>query len=95
MTKRPKKARPLARLPGSVAAALGAGLLVLVLVPAYALAYVGPGAGLGMLGALFAVLVAVLATVVGLVLWPLRMLLRHRKAKAETAGALEPGRTPR
>jgi hypothetical protein len=95
MTKRPKKARPLARLPGSVAAALGAGLSVIALAPADALAYVGPGAGLGMLGALFAVLIAVLATVVGLVLWPLRMLLRRRKAKAETARELEPGSTPR
>lgn len=95
MTESFKKTRPIVRLLGSVAAALGAGLLMLALAPADALAYVGPGAGLGMLGALVAVLIAVLATVVGLVLWPLRMLLRHRKAKAETAGELEPGSTPR
>jgi len=94
MTERLKKAQLLARLPGSVAIVLGVGLLVMALAPS-ALAYVGPGAGLGMLGALFAVMIAVLATVVGLVLWPLRMLIRRRKAKAETAGELEPGRTPR
>lgn len=44
-----------------------------------ALAYVGPGAGLGILGAILAVIAAVLASVVGLVLWPIRRYLRRRK----------------
>lgn len=41
------------------------------------LAYVGPGAGLGALGALFAVLAAVLLGVVGLVLYPIQLLRRR------------------
>lgn len=51
-----------------------------------ALSYVGPGAGLGMIAALFAMLLAVIATIVGLVLWPIRKLSRRNKAAAgETA----------
>ena len=48
-----------------------------------ALAYVGPGAGLGLLAALAAVIGAVLLTIVGLFLWPLRALARRRKAAEE------------
>lgn len=48
-----------------------------------ALSYVGPGAGLTMLGALWAVIVAIVFMLAGLVLWPLRA-LRRRKLK-ETA----------
>jgi hypothetical protein len=46
-----------------------------------AMAYVGPGAGLGVLGTLLAVIIATLATVVGLVLWPVRALARRLKAR--------------
>lgn len=48
-----------------------------------ALAYVGPGAGLGMLGSLLAVLAAVVIGLLGLVLYPfmlLRKMLRKRSA---------------
>lgn len=45
-----------------------------------AVAYVGPGAGLGMIASLFAVVLAVLATIVGLILWPIRRLAQRRKA---------------
>lgn len=40
------------------------------------LSYVGPGAGLGALGALFAVLAAVILGVVGLLLYPIQLLRR-------------------
>lgn len=47
-------------------------------------AYMGPGAGLGMLGSVLAVVGAVLVAVVGIVLLPLRMLLKkRRKSRAE------------
>jgi hypothetical protein len=49
-------------------------------VPA-ALAYVGPGAGLGMIASVFAMVLAFLATIVGIVLWPIRK-LRQRGRKA-------------
>jgi len=47
-----------------------------------ALPYVGPGAGLGMIASLAAVVLAVLATVVGLVIWPIRRLMQRKKAGA-------------
>jgi hypothetical protein len=50
---------------------------LLALVPLGAQAYVGPGAGVGMIGSLLAVLGAVLLAIVGLVLWPLRMIKKR------------------
>ncbi len=50
-----------------------------------AVAYVGPGAGLGMIASLFAVVLAVLATILGLVLWPIRRLAQRKKAAAGKA----------
>jgi hypothetical protein len=94
VTKRLEKAQSLRREPGRVVAILSASLLVMVLASP-ALAYVGPGAGLGILGVLLAVIIAVLATVVGLVLWPLRMLIRRRKATAGAAGKPEAASAPR
>lgn len=48
-------------------------------------AYIGPGAGLTVLGAVWAVLAAVGLAVLGILLWPLRMLLRRRKLRREQA----------
>jgi hypothetical protein len=49
-----------------------------------AAAYMGPGAGLGMLGSLVAVIAAVALAALGLVLLPVRMILkRRRKASAK------------
>lgn len=56
--------------------------LAVVAAPGAALAYVGPGAGLGMIGSLVAVIGAVLLALVGLIVLPFRMLMRRRKAKA-------------
>jgi len=47
-----------------------------------ALCYVGPGAGLGMIAALFAMVLAVVATIFGLIMWPLRKLKQRKKAGA-------------
>ena len=47
--------------------------------PVCAMAYVGPGAGITLLGALWAVIVAFVFMVGGLLIWPLRALLRWRK----------------
>jgi membrane protein implicated in regulation of membrane protease activity len=73
-----------ARLVPALAAA------ALVLLPATAFAYVGPGAGLTMLGALWAVLLALFAAMFFLVAWPVRRMLRqarHRKARRPARGA--------
>ena len=55
-----------------------------------AFAYVGPGAGLTVLGALWGLVLAVAMSVGFVVLWPIRRLLRGRKrgsATGKTQGA--------
>lgn len=58
------------------------GFLLLLLAPASALAYLGPGAGLGMIGSLIAIVVVSLIVVLGLVVYPIR-LMRKRKMQAQ------------
>ena len=53
--------------------------LLLISVPA--MAYVGPGAGLTLIGSLFGLVVAVLFVLFGIISWPLRMLWKHFFAK--------------
>jgi len=61
--------------PGAVA------LLALALsLPTPAAAYVGPGAGLTVIGSLVAVIAAVLIALMGLVLFPLRLLMKKMRA---------------
>jgi hypothetical protein len=52
-----------------------------------ALAYVGPGAGLSLLGALWGLLAAVGAALAFVILWPLRQLLKRMRAKRAAAAA--------
>lgn len=57
----------------------------MLLLPGTAFAYVGPGAGLTMIGALWAVVLALFAALFFVVAWPVRRMLRqarHRRAAA-------------
>lgn len=45
-------------------------------------AYIGPGAGLGMLGALFAVLAFVALALLGPILYPIRLIRRRMRQRA-------------
>lgn len=67
---------------GKIAAGLGLVLTFGWAGPA--LAYIGPGAGLSLLGALWAVVAAVLAALLFLLIWPLRRLLRQRRQTSAT-----------
>ena len=64
--------------------------------PVPALAYIGPGAGLGMLGSLLAVIGAVLVALFGLVMFPIMLLRKRRNNKTrenktkETEAAASP-----
>ena len=69
-----------------VVAALAASVIFLMSWPA--LAYVGPGAGITLLGALWTVGAAVASMMFGLFLWPLRVLwLRLKKSGTEIKAA--------
>ncbi|MCK5180874.1 MAG: hypothetical protein KAR32_15180 [Candidatus Omnitrophica bacterium] len=46
-------------------------------------AYIGPGAGLGLVGFLIAVIIAVLVIFLGLILYPLKMLIKYIKSKKQ------------
>ena len=48
-----------------------------------ALAYIGPGAGLSAIGTAVAVIGAILLLIVGFVWYPVRRMLRNRRAKQE------------
>jgi len=61
----------------SVLAGLAAAGLAFGATPA--LAYIGPGAGLSLLGALWGVIAAVVAALLFLLLWPLRRLMRRQR----------------
>jgi hypothetical protein len=60
--------------------------LIGLLAAAPALAYMGPGAGLGMLGSLVAVLGALLVALLGLVILPLRIIMKKRRKGHAAAG---------
>ena len=59
-------------------------LFLLVLLNGPAMAYVGPGAGLSLLGTLWGVVIAVLAALSFLVMWPLRRLMRQRRNRGRS-----------
>ena len=48
-----------------------------------ATAYVGPGAGLGLLGALWALIAALGTALAFVLLWPIRRLLQRRRSRAQ------------
>ncbi len=52
-------------------------------------AYVGPGAGVSLLGAAFGLIFAVALALGVIVLWPLRRLFKHRKAARQNSPATE------
>ena len=54
-----------------------------ILSPVPALAYIGPGAGLGVIGTVVALIGAVLLAIVGFVWYPVKRMLKKRKAGAE------------
>jgi hypothetical protein len=51
-----------------------------------ALAYVGPGAGLSVIGAALAFLGAIVLSIVGFVWYPIKRVLRRRAARSKPSG---------
>ena len=66
-------------------------VLLLAAVAAPALAYMGPGAGLSAIGSLLALIAAAVAGLFGFIWFPVKRLLRRRKAVPDAVSATEPG----
>lgn len=78
---------------GLSAAGIGLALVFTWVTPAAA--YIGPGAGLSLLGALWGVFAAIAAALLFLLIWPLRRLLRrNRQAPAAQAAESRPAPGP-
>ena len=57
-------------------------LLLGALVSVPALAYVGPGAGISVLGSLLGILATIVLAIAAIVMWPLRKMMKKKKAAA-------------
>lgn len=51
----------------------------------FVLSYVGPGAGLGFLGSLLAILAVVFVGLIGLVLYPVKLIISRFRARSAAA----------
>ncbi len=51
-----------------------------------AYAYVGPGLGLGVLGAIVGAIVSIVLAIVGVIWYPLRRIFKKRKSQSEDIG---------
>lgn len=60
---------------------------LLAVTPFAAQAYVGPGAGISLLGSLWGLIVGVVVALAMILFWPIRIMLRKRKAAAEAEAA--------
>ena len=47
-------------------------------------AYIGPGAGISVLGSILGILATIFVAIGAILFWPLKKLMRRRKAKKET-----------
>ena len=56
-----------------------------------AVAYVGPGAGISVLGSLLGILATIVLAIGAIVLWPLRKMMKRKKAKAAESAASTSG----
>ena len=56
--------------------------MAVTLMPTTAAAYIGPGAGLGAIGTLFALIGAIFLAVVGLLWYPLKRMIKGKKSSA-------------
>ena len=57
---------------------------MLALFASPAAAYVGPGAGISVLGSLLGILATIFVAIGAILFWPIRKLMKRRKAKKET-----------
>lgn len=51
------------------------------------MAYIGPGAGISVLGSLLGILSTIVVAIGAIIFWPLRKYMKRRKARREAAAA--------
>jgi uncharacterized membrane protein len=56
-------------------------ILILLFVVEPAMAYIGPGSGLSLLGSLWSIVLGVVLVLFAIIAWPLRRLLRRIRAR--------------
>ncbi len=64
-------------------------LLILMAMAPTAFAYIGPGAGISVIGSLFGLLATVFLAVVAVLFWPLRRAWKKMHAGKESAGGVD------
>lgn len=62
-------------------------IIIAMLIAPPVSAYIGPGAGISVLGSLLGIIVTIVVAIGAIVMWPLRKLLKKKRAAAES----EPG----
>lgn len=65
-----------------------------LLIPATAFAYVGPGVGLSALGTIFALLAAFCLAVIGFIWYPIRRVIRKRRAQDSASVSADQSEEP-
>lgn len=58
-----------------------------------ALAYIGPGAGISVLGSLLSILATIFVAIGAIIFWPLRKFMKRRKARRESPLTTEAANT--
>ncbi len=61
-------------------------ILLVLLLPMPAMAYVGPGSGLSAIGAFLAVIAGILVAIFGFIWYPVKRLLRKIKSRRDSKG---------
>ncbi len=64
--------------------------LIAFFAPTQALAYIGPGAGLGAIAVTVALLLGVVLLIVGLVWYPLKRMIKGKKNSTASTGGTDP-----
>lgn len=60
-----------------------------------AMAYIGPGAGISVLGSLLGILATIVVAIAAIVMWPLRKVMKKRRKAAQASEATaEPAAAP-
>jgi len=54
-----------------------------------AFAYVGPGAGISVLGSLLGILATILVAIGAIIFWPVRKFMKRKKARAESTATAD------